>query len=161
MTNIGLEGAYGTDVDFSEARPGHGGQLTLRATVRPTDHIAFVMQADRRWLDVDPEDGTGSESRLFTASVERVRATYTFSARSFLRLIVQRQTRHQDPALFSSPVPEKGVATSGSLLYAYKLNWQSVLFLGYGDERAWSEDTRDLELASRSLFFKISYAFQR
>jgi hypothetical protein len=59
--------------------------------------LALVLQADRRWLDVDLEDGTGDEPRLFTASVERMRATYTFSARSFLRLIVQRQTRDQIP----------------------------------------------------------------
>ncbi len=49
---------------------------------------------------------------------------------------------------------------TGSALFAYKLNWQTVLFLGYSDDRALSVDDR-LEPAGRALFFKISYAFQR
>jgi hypothetical protein len=159
LTEVGMDGAYGKDVDFVGVRPARGGQTTLRATVRPTDHLALVLLADRRWLDVDPGDGT--ERRLFTASVERLRATYTFSARCFLRLIGQRDAVRRDPALYPFPVGEKRVDTSGSLLFAYKLNWQSVFFVGYGDDRTWTETTGDLEPASRSIFVKASYAFQR
>ena len=46
------------------------------------------------------------------------------------------------------------------MLFAYKLNWQTVLFLGYGDEREPNERDQ-LEPISRSLFVKVSYAFQR
>ncbi len=49
---------------------------------------------------------------------------------------------------------------SGSALYAYKLNWQTVLFLGYGDERTVSEPGR-LVPAGRNFFVKVSYAFQK
>jgi hypothetical protein len=49
---------------------------------------------------------------------------------------------------------------TASALFAYKLNWQTVLFLGYGDERALSLDDR-LEPSGREVFFKISYAYQR
>ena len=48
---------------------------------------------------------------------------------------------------------------AGSALIAYKLNWQSVLFLGYGDDRALDEDG-SLNRTSREFFLKISYAFQ-
>ena len=40
------------------------------------------------------------------------------------------------------------------------MNWQTVLFLGYGDNRTLSEEDR-FERASRQLFLKISYALQR
>lgn len=160
LTRVGLDGTYGRDADFVRARTGHGGQVTFNATVRPTDHLAIDLLADRRWLDV--ENGA-DESRLFTAKVERIRATYTFNRRSFLRVIGQRDARRQDPALygFTPPVPEKVESTSFSALFAYKLNWQSVLFFGYGDEGEWSPVTGDVERASRSFFLKLSYAFQR
>ena len=161
LTRVGLDGAYGRDVDFVRARTGHGGEANFNATVRPTDHLAIELLAGRRWLDVP--DGY-HESRLFTAKVERIKATYTFNRRSFARLIAQREARRQDPVLYGfDPVdnPAKSESTQVSALFAYKLNWQSVLFVGYGNEGQWSLDTGDLEPARRSFFLKLSYAFQR
>jgi hypothetical protein len=51
---------------------------------------------------------------------------------------------------------------TSSLLFAYKLNWQTVLFVGLGDERDVNVANDDrLTPARRQLFMKISYAFQR
>jgi len=160
LTRVQLDGTYGKDADFVRARTGHGGQVTVSATIRPTDHLAFELLANRRWLDVPNGD---DESRLFTAKVERIKATYTFTRRSYLRLIGQREANRQDPALygFVPPVPEKTEATTFQALFAYKLNWQSVVFVGYGDDRDWSEITGDLERARQQFFLKLSYAFQR
>lgn len=160
LTRISLEGAYGRDADFVRARTGHGGQVAFNATVRPTDHLAIDLLVNRRWLDV--EDGA-DEARLFTAEVERIKATYTFNSKSYVRLIAQREAQRQDPDLygFVPPIPEKDERTALSALFAYKLNWQSVLFVGYGDDREWSPVTGDLERSSQSFFLKLSYAFQR
>lgn len=92
--------------------------------------------------------------------MDRLRATYTFNAKSFVRLIAQWVDTKRDPELHTSPVAPRSRSFSGSLLLAYKLNWQTVLFLGYGDEREPNE--RDsLEPIARSIFVKMSYAFQR
>jgi hypothetical protein len=48
----------------------------------------------------------------------------------------------------------------GSVLYSYKLNWQTVLFVGYGDDRLILPDNT-LVRTGRSLFLKIGYAYQR
>jgi hypothetical protein len=48
-----------------------------------------------------------------------------------------------------------------SALFAYKLNWQTVFYLGYGDLATFSEQTGDMEKSSQQTFAKISYAFQR
>ena len=40
------------------------------------------------------------------------------------------------------------------------VNWQSVLFLGYGDDRELSAERR-LERVDRQVFVKLSHAFQR
>jgi hypothetical protein len=54
----------------------------------------------------------------------------------------------------------KSASVGGSALLAYKLNWQSVMFVGYGDNRELSDLDR-LEKLDRQFFVKLSYAFQR
>ena len=159
LTRVEFDGNYGVDVDFTRARPGHGGQVALTATLRPTNHIQIDLLGNRRWLDVEHD---GTESRLFTAQVQRFRGVYTFNSKSFLRLIVQRVAESQDSALygFTPPLPPKSEDINWSALFAYKLNWQSVLFFGYQDSREWSPTTTELEQAGRSFFLKVSYAFQ-
>ena len=62
--------------------------------------------------------------------------------------------------LFVDDVAPTSGDFSASVLFAYKLNWQSVMFAGYGDDRALSDQDR-LEKTGRQVFVKISYAFQR
>ena len=158
VSNLALEGNIGEQVDFANSRKGHGGVVSLAGTVRPTSHLELIANADWSWVDVKPEGGE-HEERLFTASVQRIRATYTFNARSFLRLIGQYSSVDRDPSLYLFPVTEKDGFFSGSALFSFKLNWQSVLFVGYGDDRTLSPDDH-LEKSGRSLFLKVSYAFQ-
>ena len=140
------------------SRPGRGWTATLTADVRPTDHLQLALSASRRVLDVD-DPATGARGRLFTADVARLRAVYMFNARAWVRLIGEWAGDERDPALWSEPVDPKSADFAGSALFAYKLNWQTVLFLGYGDNRAF-DDADHLQPASRELFFKLSYAFQ-
>jgi hypothetical protein len=99
-------------------------------------------------------------SRLFTAQVERLKTTYSFSAKSLVRAIVQYVATERAPEQYSFPVPRHNGSFLGSLLYSYKLNWQTVLFVGYGDDRVLTPQN-DLVRQDRSLFFKVSYALQR
>ena len=159
VSRISLNGFIGEDIDFDNARVGDGGRFGVFATVRPTDHIDLQFTGDRRWLDVRSEE-TGREGRLFTATVARLRAAYTFSARAFLRLIGQYVETKRDPGLYTFDVSRKSGAFEGSALFSYKLNWQSVLFIGYGDTSV-INDAGDLAHNDRQFFLKISYAFQR
>ena len=104
---------------------------------------------------------TGERRRLFTAVVHRLKATYNFTNRAFVRGIVQYQREDRNPDLYVQPgLPKQEAALSSSLLLAYKLNWQSVLFLGYGDNQV-ANDQYDLARHDRQIFMKLSYAFQR
>jgi hypothetical protein len=158
VNQLGLIGSIGEEVDFDNSRPGDGADVTAYATIRPTDHVELRFDGARRWLDVDTAEAR--DQRLFTALVARLRAQYTFSSRMFLRLIGQYVETKRDPSLYTFEVSRKDGAFSGSALFAYKVNWQSVLFLGYGDERLLTEGD-SLERSARQLFLKISYAFQR
>jgi len=161
FTRVTLQGFLGSEIDFDNSRTGHGGDLAAVITARPTDHLEFQFNGDRRWLDV-------SGGRLFTAQIERLKVTYTFSSRMFLRVIGQYVETRRDPSLYTFAVPARTGQFDGSALFSYKLNWQTVFFLGYGDSRvllpqmsAPLQSSRyDLVPAARQLFLKISYAFQ-
>jgi hypothetical protein len=156
---ISLDGYVGEQVDFANSRLGRGGSITAAATLRPTDHLELRFDGGRRWLNVHRAEGADDE-RLFTATVARLRATYTFTSRAFFRGIVQYVHTDRDPSLFLSPVAAHDGSVTTSALIAYKLNWQSVLFLGYGDERTLNEQER-YDRTARQFFLKVSYAFQR
>ncbi len=158
ISQIVLQGDVGQQIDFANARPGHGARVNLRVVLRPTSHLELRGDGERRWLNVKPDAG-GEERRLFVAQFARLKATYTFSARSFLRLIGQYVWTTRDPSLYHDAANEKDGDFSASALFAYKLNWQTVLFLGYGDNRTLQDE--HLEKADRQLFLKVSYAFQR
>ncbi|MND04256.1 hypothetical protein D3C83_244470 [compost metagenome] len=57
-------------------------------------------------------------------------------------------------------VDRKSASFSGSALFAYKLNWQTVLFVGYGDGRTFWEESDRLEKEDNQVFVKLSYAWQ-
>jgi hypothetical protein len=163
FSDITLEASGGQGVDFANARTGHGGDISLYASIRPTDHLEFGVSAGWRWLDVDP---AGTSQRLFTARALQLRTTYTFTSRTYLRLIGQYVTTSRNPDLYTEIVPAREEAFVGTALFTYKLNWQSVLYAGYGDERALDDsvavgaDRRGLDQVSRQWFLKVSYAFQ-
>jgi hypothetical protein len=133
--------------------------VDLEGTIRPTNHLALAFVGVRSWLNVDTGDGGGSR-RLFVAQVERLKATYVFTSRAFLRLIGQYVSTRRDPSIYTFSVTRHDAAFSGSALFAYKLNWQTVMFLGYGDNRT-LVDNDHYEKAGRQFFLKMSYAFQR
>jgi hypothetical protein len=159
LTRITLNGRIGDAIDFDNHRTGTGADVTLGFVVRPTSHLDLNFQLARRWLNVRPQPGP--PQRLFTAQVDRLRATYTFTARMFLRGIAQYVDTRRDPTLYLDPVTRRSGSVNLSLLLGYRLNWQTVLFAGYGDDREMLTETEHLEPQSRSLFVKVSYAIQR
>ena len=156
VPRVSLQGNYGEQPDVSNVRVGTGGSVRAAAVVRPTNHLGLDLLAERQWID---ETVDGRSGRLFTASILRAKATYVFDARMLIRLIGQYVETTRDPSLWTFPVESKSGNFAGSALFSYKLNWQTVLFLGYGDNRVVLEDA--LAPADRQFFLKVSYAFQR
>lgn len=163
FSNIQLSGSAGEDVDFSNTRLGRGASAQFGATIRPTDHLELRYNQSLSWLNVNPLPGQilAERARLFTAQVERIRAAYTFNSKMFVRAVVQNVRTNQNQELFLSSINQHSGNVTSSFLFAYKLNWQTLLFLGLGDERDVEVADNKLQPASRQLFMKVSYAFQR
>jgi hypothetical protein len=143
----------GQRIDFGNGRVGNGATVSLTSTIRPIDNLTFDAVLRREWLDV-------AGGRLYTASVERLKTTYSFSAKSLVRIIGQYVSTDRKPSLYRFPVTPHDGSFLGSILYSYKVNWQTVLFVGYGDDRVLTQNN-DLAKLDRSVFMKISYAIQR
>jgi len=159
LGRITVDGAIGEEIDFVGARRGHGGRTAASVIVRPGNHLELDLRGEIQWMDLKPPGESGSK-RLFTACVERLKATWTLTARSYVRVIGQYVETRANPELYAEPVEERSGSFSASALVAYRLNWQSVAFLGYGDARTLAENG-GLPPGNRQLFLKISYAFQR
>jgi hypothetical protein len=156
--SVSLSGFLGQEIDFDNVRPGRGGSVVSQFTLRPTDHLAVDLYGTYNWLNVTVGGQTG---RLFYADVARVRIVYCFDARTFLRLVGQDVRVDRRPSFYLAAVTPRDDARSLSALFGYRLNWQTVLYLGYDDEKAIVDTSGRLLPASRTLFFKASYAFQR
>lgn len=146
IPRVTLQGRTGESIDFESGEVGDGTSLSASTTVRPHDRLDLQLLVNREWLDTD-------SGRVFTVTIERLRAQYSFSAKSLLRLIGQYVDVEGGDG-------SHGGNFLGSVLYSYKLNWQTVLFVGYGDDRVILPNN-DLVRSGRSLFFKVSYAYQR
>ena len=153
ISGFSLQGNAGRAIDFIDGREGHGADITLSATGRPTSHLQLDLNLSVQWL-------YRSGSRLFQAQVERLKVTYVFTHTTFARLIGQQVRSDFDPALYRSAVPRRTGSFDASALFGYQLNWQSVLYLGYGDSRALNEQA-NYQRSGREFFLKVSYAFQR
>ncbi|HKB81017.1 MAG TPA: DUF5916 domain-containing protein, partial [Thermoanaerobaculia bacterium] len=157
ISQIGVNGWIGQQVDFANLRLGRGADIEPYATIRPTNHLQLDFTGGMQWLR---EPDGGSERRLYTTQIERLRATYTFNARMFLRTILQNQRTNRNQDLYAVTTDRHGGSFASQLLFAYKLNWQTVLYAGYGDLRGVEPVEASLEPLNRSVFLKVSYAFQ-
>lgn len=158
---VGFDGWVGEEVDFANNRLGRGANANANVQLRPGEHLQVALTSGVRWLNIRGD-------RLFTSQIERVKATYTFNPRMFVRAIVQNQRTNRDRLLHGDDpldpeddVDQYGGGLSAQLLFAYKLNWQTVFYVGYGDLREVTAAQGEFEPSNRQLFAKVSYAFQR
>src|SRR6266513_905293 len=154
LARLQLLARLGGDVDVANARPGRGGELSNTVVVQAGDHLELQGVSDLTWLDV--QEGRGPR-RVFTAGIERLRATYNFTPRTALRLVVQHERIRRDPALYVAPKSAvEGRLTLAALL-TYRWSWASAVYLGLGDDRP-LDATGALAPGQQQFFVKVQVA---
>ncbi|MEJ2420331.1 MAG: hypothetical protein P8018_01150, partial [Acidobacteriota bacterium] len=96
----------------------------------------------------------------YSAHLTDMRAVYQFSARTFIRAIVQHTDYTFDPSLYPYPIEAHSKHILGQFLYSYKLNPQTALYIGYSDQYL-GHPKAGLTQTDRSVFMKIAYAWVR
>jgi len=152
-TAFSLTARFGDGVDYANNRKATGVvQLGPAFEYRPITRVSFGLSYNLDQLDVDG-------GRLYRANLAQLKVMYYFSVRSFLRAILQYTDISRDPALYTFPVEERTRRLFQQYLFSYKLNPQTVLFVGYSDNSAnVTAPSIDLLRTDRTLFVKIGYA---
>lgn len=99
---------------------------------------------------------TVKDGELYRAVVTELRSFYHLDVRSYLRLILQRTQVDYHPELYLEPPDRKSTDTTAQLLFAYKLNPQSLLFVGYATNMRGNEFQPRVTMG-RTAFLKVSY----
>jgi hypothetical protein len=65
----------------------------------------------------------------------------------------------RDPALYTFETAQRSKDLFNQLLFSYKVNPQTVLFLGYSDKyEGFTRSLDELDQTNRTLFLKVGYA---
>ena len=72
---------------------------------------------------------------------------------------MQHQEIERNQAMYIDEVDAKTRDVGRQLLYSYKLNPQTVFFLGYSDSHLNDDDLDTLTTTDRTYFMKIGYAW--
>ncbi len=146
-------GIYGGSVDYTNAQ--EATQIMLGPTVEFSlgRHIDINLQENLQFLRHEGE-------KVFTANLLQGRFIYNFNVRCFVRLILQYLDVSRNTAQYNFDIPEKTQTLFSQFLFSYKLNPQTVLFIGYSDNYLGLKQL-DLTQTDRTFFIKLGYAWTR
>jgi hypothetical protein len=103
------------------------------------------------------EQLTSNSQRTYTANLLQAKLIYNFNVRAFARAILQYRDVDRDPERYSFPVDSRSRGLFTQMLFSYKLNAKTVLFLGYSGQLLGNQDV-DLTRSDRTFFLKLGYA---
>lgn len=155
VNNLHLEFSYlyGDDIDYIHNRQGDSRQFESYFSWFATKHLEWqVTYIDSR-LQYQHDN-------VFEVDLIDSRVSYQFNARSQLKLNtiyydVKRPLDNNPSNLFDARTKE----LSTQLLYSYKINPQTVFYLGYSDSQYQDDNFNTLTKDNKTFFSKVSYAW--
>jgi hypothetical protein len=154
--NVQMQAHFGEQVDFANSRLALERRLQPNVEWNVSQHLLLRLQHTKSILTAK----TGE--RIFDANLTDVRVTWQFNVRSYIRFTTQRQDLERNTAVYiDRTTPGRSVTLGSQLLYAYKLNPQTVLYAGAANSGLEDDRTADLMQTNRTIFAKVSYAWLR
>jgi hypothetical protein len=147
-----MPGRYGYDVDLANTR--RATLLTLQPSLdaRLGRHLNLTLSHSLRTLS------TGGD-QILEAGLTQAQVGYHFTSRTMVRAILQYQDIDRNPGLHVAPVKSESQSFFSQFLFSYRVNPQTLLFLGYSDNHL-GEDGATVVRTGRTLFLKLGYAWQ-
>jgi len=149
--------SFGDKIDYANNRIADYQEIYVNTRFNPTSHLEVDFSYTYETLEADG-------SAVYDANLVELRVSYQFDVNSYLKLNVvysdinqnlDNQNLNNNVSVYS----EKNSDLSTQLIYSYKLNPQTVFFLGYSDNSYQDDDLNDLRRGERTLFTKVSYAW--
>jgi len=148
----------GKQIDYANTQLGDVFNFETTATWDANKHINIDFSHNYSQLDIDSK-------RLFTANQYDIRFGYQFNMRSILKFVVQYTDVERDADMYKyDHIDDRPNETSRrfstQLLYSYKINSQTLVFVGYSDGGFQDDNLDELVRDQRTIFTKFSYAWQ-
>ena len=149
---------FGRQIDFANTRLGDVFDIAPSISWDASEHARIEVGYNYSQLDVDSK-------RLFTANQFDIRLGYQFDMRSILKFVIQYTDIERNPDLYHHEEDEdrkdkRSRNFSTQLVYSYKINPQTLFYLGYSDGGYQNDELEHLERDQRTIFTKFSYAWQ-
>ncbi len=144
---------YGSQVDFANSQLGD--ELRFEPSVEWNINRHLLLRLQATLVDLDTQEG----EQIFDADLYDLRLTWQFNRRSFIRLTAQYQDIERNVDEYIDEVDANTRTLGRQLLYSYKINPQTVFFLGYSDNHLDDDALNILEETDRTFFMKIGYAW--
>ena len=149
---LGASGTMGQVIDFANVR--RSSQVSVGPSLRLSLGRGLGVDVSHLYQRMAHEG-----DRVFTANLFQARVIYNVNVRTFVRAIVQYRSVDRNVAVYTVPVGEFDEGLFGQFLFSYKVNPQTVLFIGYSDNQAGTR-TFDLTRTDRTFFAKVGYALR-
>jgi hypothetical protein len=144
---------YGDTIDYANNQPGEILEANPNLELKLGKRVNAWIDHNMRRIDVDG-------GQLFQADLTQLRLVYHFSVRTLIRGIFQYYNIERDPSLYTGswlPASEERTLYS-EFLFSYKLNPQTVVFVGVSENRL-GLPGMSLTETDRTYFVKLGYAW--
>jgi hypothetical protein len=149
--SLGAFCSWEDKIDYDRNRPAAEFAFTPQISFNPNRHLNLNLNYTYLTLDV-------SGGQLFRVNALDTAFIYQFSRKIFFRAILQYMDVLRNPSLYDTAVDARSKTLFSQLLFSYKLNPRTVVFLGYTDN-AMTDPSLRLMKTDRTLFVKIGYAW--
>lgn len=148
---LGADTTFGDRIDYANARLGERLRISPWLTCNIGTHL-------RLSFDHTYERTTVQDERLYVANISELSANYQFNVRTLLRAIIQYVDYNYNTSNYTDSEDPIHRSFYTQLLYSYKINPRTVLFLGYNDNYFSDQDV-GLTQFDRTFFIKLGYAW--
>ena len=145
---------YASRIDYANEQLGDAFDTQIQVVWDINDH--WQLDVKHNYSQLDNPQG----KRVFTANLVDFRLHYKFSMRSILKLILQFEDIDRDENAYFHQVSQINKDYGSQLVYSYKINAQTLFYLGYSDRGYQDDSLKNIERDQRTFFTKVSYAWQ-
>jgi hypothetical protein len=150
---VGFSSQFGDQIDYDNTRLGDQRRVHPYFSWNVNRNLLLNLNGGR--VELDTKDGAS----IFDATLLDARLVWQFSVRSNIRLTLQQSDITRNPDEYDDVVDAGEKNVGRQLMYSWKMNAQTVFFLGYSDEFVEFDELDRLVAADKSWFMKVGYAW--
>lgn len=144
-------GSIGDAIDYSNSRAAKELLTSTNLELGIGKHMNLNLNHLFQRLSLEGE-------KIYDAHLFQTKLIYNFNLRTFVRAIVQYYDLTRNPAQYFRTVEPQTRTLFTQFLFSYKINPQTVLFLGYSDNHLGFRGL-DITRTNRTFFLKVGYAW--